>query len=1150
LPSGIFAAWDPVIPWQNGKKDKPNGVVCKICAIVFNTGGWPAECTPQDLSGFERLISADPTRLHPFLAQRARYIEIRTSMPNLKARSDLDLGPRVNVTVVNSTRMTLEKPEEYFVDLTTYMEDNPGKQVQDSEKVHEFIDGRWVEGVNVRTGKKGYYKRTQAQDRSTNLNITVHDSDDSIGAAPDTHSKVFAASSKALTTTEAIDAMELPFFQLGHHPGALHQNRSALPAPNVSGNHTSLLQLKNGEASIPIHDGSVNDDPSQIENDQDELDKPAVNAMQMIHFAIPSHAKDQPKAKASARTPATAVKAAAKTATTKDKGKGSKRKQTDGDEPDSRPKIMKLAKPTQGTDPSNSQALVPQAFSDADAELLANFNESFTSLRKRVLAGLQDTDASINDSLKTCNKDVGTLMKTLKNKIKSMKRRQDHGGETANAIDNMISELSSIQSIATRLLSCQGDADIIDDLKTVSKSQWNISAAIFKRGFKCVSLYYLKFSDWNGFTELLPELGNVLGWTNGPLHFELMVSDVIQRLLRALPSKATWTAENLQPISSFFTHMITAVREGRMAKALMNMQVIVCQDQHVPSRVSEAVNEIHAAVNKSNNDDSGLSAVFAGICQGKQFLKNANTHAVEAQKEIGHLQELMDHLQELENFTNALPESTSSQFNWKHALEIGLNTYTVYCQETSKSSTSAAKTVLLDAKKKLSDFVSTICKAFLMGPTQAWIVKVESLCNQNLSIDSSTNINIDAWKSFAQAKLQGNASQLCGHAIDCEHIMKQIVDGSRQVSKADDTTSSLTLLVKLSDSLQKFRDTTWHSMDGFGLCNDAGRQGIVVIYKTFIAHRNEHIRKDTLKAIQQMSIIMAKVNGTSIPDESIKAADSLYEQFSLLRTCINDKALARNVWLLRTCKFMLLASNAKAQVTQDITDRSTLKLFLHPYQNIISMFDQDRKDSDSSISKVDHQKVCLEKIYGLLKKCSQFHEAFPSVESFQEYFEGLVSHATDVFNNRKHIYDKDSQKVSTQLASMLKKVPELDPEDTAPFVAVVKSQEKSLLTECQKANEIISAIEEDKQVFVCQADDICTNFIDLKTTHHRATTILAEHSGAVLCGLPAAKVCLLEGVPASGRVKDLLTTLVKNCQEKQLEINPNLLARVTSLLGS
>lgn len=113
--------------------------------------------------------------------------------------------------------------------------------------------------------------------------------------------------------------------------------------------------------------------------------------------------------------------------------------------------------------------------------------------------------------------------------------------EKTQSIDGMISEMTTVQSIANRLLSCQHDADVVDELKKINKMEWNVSAAIFKRGFKCLTLYYLKYSDWTGFSAILSELGDVLGWTNGSLHFELLVSEVIQRLLRALPPKVSCT---------------------------------------------------------------------------------------------------------------------------------------------------------------------------------------------------------------------------------------------------------------------------------------------------------------------------------------------------------------------------------------------------------------------------------------------------------------------------------------------------------------------------------------------------------------------------------------------------------------------------------
>ena len=35
LPSGIFSQWDPLMPWQNGKRDRPLGQLCRICVLVM-----------------------------------------------------------------------------------------------------------------------------------------------------------------------------------------------------------------------------------------------------------------------------------------------------------------------------------------------------------------------------------------------------------------------------------------------------------------------------------------------------------------------------------------------------------------------------------------------------------------------------------------------------------------------------------------------------------------------------------------------------------------------------------------------------------------------------------------------------------------------------------------------------------------------------------------------------------------------------------------------------------------------------------------------------------------------------------------------------------------------------------------------------------
>ncbi len=37
LPGDQFPSWSPLIPWLDGKKTRPKGCICKICASVRNS---------------------------------------------------------------------------------------------------------------------------------------------------------------------------------------------------------------------------------------------------------------------------------------------------------------------------------------------------------------------------------------------------------------------------------------------------------------------------------------------------------------------------------------------------------------------------------------------------------------------------------------------------------------------------------------------------------------------------------------------------------------------------------------------------------------------------------------------------------------------------------------------------------------------------------------------------------------------------------------------------------------------------------------------------------------------------------------------------------------------------------------------------------
>ena len=67
----------------------------------------------------------------------------------MRLRSDLDLGPRIQVVVSNQQRSGLEQPEVWFVDLEAWKADNPGKAVPPpEERTWELIKGKWTEGVS------------------------------------------------------------------------------------------------------------------------------------------------------------------------------------------------------------------------------------------------------------------------------------------------------------------------------------------------------------------------------------------------------------------------------------------------------------------------------------------------------------------------------------------------------------------------------------------------------------------------------------------------------------------------------------------------------------------------------------------------------------------------------------------------------------------------------------------------------------------------------------------------------------------------------------------------------------------------------------------------------------------------------------------
>ena len=391
----------------------------------------------------------------------------------------------------------------------------------------------------MRTGKVGYYKRTSATDTSTSLTITVHDSDDAIGASTDLHSKVFNKTAKAIpTSSDPLDALELPLFQMTHMPQLTLANRSTpsqmqLALADLPVAHSPQAALENGlcQGDQTMH--------SDSDSEKNMPGTGTLNPFQMIQDAIPSHARSLAHAKSAAKAAAKASSvrpvAKAKPSSRSQVSASKKRKQSDTEngEREQVAKILKLPE-TEGS--ATKSGLTA---SGSDDKIVADFTEEMQTLRKNVLSCLRDTDPAINDALKNSQKDIGNLLKKIRGKVKSLKRRADNGASIQGALEDMITEAYKVHTLCGQLLCSAADVTIPATLKEISDQDWNVSSAMFKRCFRCASLAFLRVGTWADFTGLQDQINNALGVTNGIQHFELLVSDMIQRLLKSLPTKVS-----------------------------------------------------------------------------------------------------------------------------------------------------------------------------------------------------------------------------------------------------------------------------------------------------------------------------------------------------------------------------------------------------------------------------------------------------------------------------------------------------------------------------------------------------------------------------------------------------------------------------------
>ncbi len=375
--------------------------------------------------------------------------------------------------------------------------------------------------VNVMMGKAGYFKRKQAQTKTVSKIATIHDGEVTLDENAANNMFQMASASTQPVMNDGIDIMELPFFSIGRRPTQAVINVT----PHGIATARKPLELEDSRTDNGSKEPDAPDD-----NDDSDQDDATVSHLPDGFMNTLNIAKPKAKAKPAASRPSApkqAAKAVAKGKARVENSSGQTKKRKDKEAEST---LVKLDVPSKAAKTSDTQA--------SDKQLIMEWNATMEEHRTQLFVCESDTDAAIADCLKGALKALTTTASGIKQKKKSLARRQGDADFVLSELDDFLNESTDAQKMATALLQCSGeDTSLFTSMEEMTA--WNFSQPLKKRALKCACISNLKFQDWKSFVGCTKnKIESALGPADGESFFWMMVNEFVQKLLRAISSKS------------------------------------------------------------------------------------------------------------------------------------------------------------------------------------------------------------------------------------------------------------------------------------------------------------------------------------------------------------------------------------------------------------------------------------------------------------------------------------------------------------------------------------------------------------------------------------------------------------------------------------
>eukprot|EP00434_Breviolum_minutum_P013762 symbB.v1.2.012139.t1/scaffold829.1/size159244/9 len=965
-------------------------------------------------------------------AQRLRYVEMKKANPDARIRSDTQLGPRVSVQVDQTERSTLEQPKSYFVDLVTFKQDFPDRKYEQSDLCWEHIGGKWVQGVNVLMGKPGYYKRKRGIEKAVTKRTTIHDGEAEI--SPDAADKMFSMSTQKVlpSSSDGLNIQDLPFFRAMNFP-----KRSAIAdcpaAPIPLGDQPAA---PHNDDAIPLQDKPMEEVKENESSDEDQTAGPSSFAYSNL-ASLFAKAKAAPASKAAAKEKAKAkVKTAPKASTSKGKKRNASGEAV----------VENLVSQT-----STKNVSASAAAESGDQSLIDEHETKIKIARSKMFSEVGDSENVFLSALKMSHRELVGMNNAIKGKIKSLSRRKDKGGSTAERLEEFSSEFQTMISCTTSLMSlaCE-DTVLVDQVLELRSMGWKLADSLLKRALKATCLSQLKYSDWEGFNKATFDLAlKHLGDNDGAEFFELMINEMSQKLLRALSNQKVQVSdeEQMGPLQGFMGSLMLNdfVVKRPISLTIEKFHVILCSPKRPPKTVSDAVLSFKETGSNEVHSDGGLRAVIMSIAQGKALVRQAEEIADKSQKEVKFLDGVVKANGDLDVFNSEFTEHR--KVDETKCADIMIKSAKLIQENVSKAQSDAAREILEETRKSLSKAAEAFSHSYTVHQACPWF-----------------SASLSSFKSDA-----GVAPLPPMHT-------KELVDmlACKKSIWGDDALKMLESVSGLQSQMQGIHSTISSSKP------DAA--ATVKVVRKFNDFLNEHAAFVTsfgdavTNATRNMSELLESFGKTHMQGEADQHLDALTNlmvkaMFQQTKTAdwVADPEKISKQDLASADKICQRMENL-ASAASDPDNRDKAKLLVKPshvMQRILNKREiQEQKWTMSQV---------VDSIHRLLSTNIAFAAKFGSADAFGEIVEKIRVRKDQILEHRRTLYTKDMGHATKTVFAILDKLPAVSMDKLKDFIQGFSLYQKDLLSLSQKMEGLMLAVEKDGQEFLCEKETVCSS---------------------------------------------------------------------------